>query len=74
MNTPTKKDIHHQVGVFFWCNDKFETVASWQSRTNVRDQVTEPSAAGGGWSEAKEEKNKEQHEAKSEWGDYIFSR
>ena len=30
---------------------------------NLRDQVTEPSAAGGGKSEAKEEKNKENCEA-----------
>ena len=33
------------------------------SEPRVRDQVTEPSAAGGRYSEAEEEKNKENHEA-----------
>ena len=41
----------------------FESAASCKSRTDVRDQATEPSAACGRWSEAEEEKNKEQCEA-----------
>ncbi len=40
-----------------------ETTVSCLSRSNVRDQVTEPSTAGGGRSEAEEEKNKENCEA-----------
>ena len=37
-------------------------MADW-SRTNVRDQVSEPTAAGGGIREAEKKKNKEYHEA-----------
>ena len=32
-------------------------------RTDVRDQVLEPTAAGGGWRKAEKKKNKEYHEA-----------
>ena len=45
---------------------------SCQSRSKVRDQVTEPSAAGGGRSEAEEEKNKENCEATASKATIFF--
>ena len=41
-------------------------------RAKVRDQVTEPSAAGGRYSEAEEEKNKENREALQASGATMF--
>ena len=42
---------------------ELELTVSCKSRSNVRDQVTKPSAACGGRNEAEEEKNKENREA-----------
>ena len=59
---PEKDKVFKEFLVFFALYGAEPTV-SCKLRNNVRDQVTEPSAAGGGRSEAEEEKNKENCEA-----------
>ncbi len=54
---------HKELNVFALGSLVFEHTASCQSRTKVRDQATEPSAACGGCNEAEEEKNRENCDA-----------
>ena len=57
----TKKKTPTPAGVFFLFGLSGCTCGVG-GPNEVRDEVTEPSAAGGGYSEAEEAKNKEYHE------------
>ena len=75
--TPTKNPlIPFGIGGFFiflLCfRDGIRTHDLFSVRTNVRDQVTEPTAAGGGGRKAEEKKNKEQYEAHQASNATIF--
>ena len=59
---PENKGLFHTDLYFFVCVIEFN-LRYFKLTKQLWEQVTEPSAAGGGFSEAEEEKNKENREA-----------